>query len=313
MRTRARLCAVAGVAAAVGVLVPSLASPALAAFPGKNGRIAFTIQPRERGEATSSTIATILPSGRGRRVLGTCPAGGCLELFPSWSPSGRRLAFSLREAGVSAGLAIVRGDGTRLRRLPQLTGADAGPAWAPSGRHLAFQGDRGLFTVRTDGTRLRRVTSKQPTSRPAWSQRGIIAFANDDAPGGPKLDDGIYTVRPDGSRLRRLVRDSFNASSPASPDWSPHGTKVAFSFLEGTDPDIHVADATTGRHQRLTTRGGTEPAWSPDGRFIAFIRSRDLWVMRSDGSRERLVLEGGMTDAGQEIYLTSPSWQPLPR
>jgi hypothetical protein len=35
--------------------------------------------------------------------------------------------------------------------------------------------------------------------------------------------------------------------------------------------------------------------------------------MRSDGSRERKILDDGLTDSGVEIYLSAPSWQPLPR
>jgi TolB protein len=308
MRRRARLVVVVGLTATVGPL--TLAFPAQAAFPGKNGRIAFTVQPRERGDAISSTIETVLPSGRGRRVLGACPTADCFQTFPAWSPDGRRLAFGLR----GAGLAIVRANGTGLRELPQLTGPYGAPAWAPSGRRLLFPGERGLFTARTDGTGLRRLISKPTVFDPAWSRRGVIAFAHDDDPYlAPMPDDGIYTVRPDGSRLRRLVRDSYNASAPASPDWSPYGRKLAFSFADSVDSEIHVADAASGAHRRLTTLGGGEPAWSPDGRFIAFNRSGDLYVMRSDGSRERLILDDGLTDSGVEVYLGSPSWQPLPR
>jgi Tol biopolymer transport system component len=308
MRTRARLLVVVGLAATAGPL--TLAFPAQAAFPGKNGRIAFTVQPRDRGEAVSSAIETVLPSGRGRRALGACPAADCFQTFPAWSPDGRRLAFGLRDAG----LAIVRANGTGLRRLPQLTGPYGAPAWAPSGRRLLFPGEGGLVTARTDGTGLRRVTPMPTVFDSAWSRRGVIAFAHDDDPYlAPMPDDGIYTVRPDGSRLRRLVRDSYNASAPASPDWSPYGRKLAFSFADSVDPEIHVADAASGAHRRLTTRGGSEPAWSPDGRFIAFIRNGDLYVMRSDGSRERLILDDGLTDSGVEIHLSSPSWQPLPR
>jgi Tol biopolymer transport system component len=167
-----------------------------------------------------------------------------------------------------------------------------------------FPGEGGLFTARTDGTRVRRVTTKPPIFQPAWSQTGIIAFAH---------ADGIYTVRPDGSRLRLLVLDRYNASAPESPDWSPHGSKIAFSFADSVDPEIHVADAATGAHRRLTTRGGVEPAWSPDGRFIAFIRFGDLYVMRSNGRGERRILDGGQTESGLDIYLGSPSWRPLPR
>ena len=267
MRTRARLLVVVGLAATAGPL--TLVFPAQAAFPGKNGRIAFTVQPRDRGEAVSSAIETVLPSGRGRRALGACPAADCFQTFPAWSPDGRRLAFGLRDAGR---LAIVRANGTGVRRLPQLTG----PYGAP-----ALGAERTAPAISRRGRPLHRADRRHghspghpdaPVFDSAWSRRGVIAFAHDDDPYlAPMPDDGIYTVRPDGSRLRRLVRDSYNASAPASPDWSPYGRKLVF-VADSVDPEIHVADAASGAHRRLTTRGGSEPAWSPDGRFIAFIR-----------------------------------------
>jgi hypothetical protein len=182
MRKRFSLGVVAGLATAVGSLVLVLGAPAYAAFPGKNGRIAFTVQPRERGEAISARIETVLPSGRGRRVLGTCPAGGCFHLSPAWSPSGRRLAFGVRDTGPTERFAIVRANGTGLHPLPQLTGTYAAPAWAPSGRRLLFPREDGLFTARIDGTGVRRITSMVPVFGSAWSQTGLIAFANDDTP-----------------------------------------------------------------------------------------------------------------------------------
>lgn len=314
MRKRARVLNQAGLAAAAGVIVLALASPADGAFPGKNGRIAFTAEVRERGETMSSTIETVLPSGRGRRVLGTCPSGDCFHFSPAWSPSGRRLAFGVRDTGPTDRFAIVRANGTGLREVPQLMGRYPSPAWAPNGRLLVFPGEGGLFTARIDGTHLIRVTQKPPVFEAAWSETGLIAFANDDDPyQAPFVDDGIWTVRPDGSRLRRLVRDRYNAASPSSPDWSPHGSKLAFSFVDSTDPEVHVADAATGAHRRLTTRGGGEPAWSPDGRFIAFVRGGDLWVMRSNGRGQRRILDARQTDSAQDVYLGSPSWQPLAR
>jgi hypothetical protein len=238
MRTRARLLVVVGLAATAGPL--TLAFPAQAAFPGKNGRIAFTVQPRDRGEAVSSAIETVLPSGRGRRALGACPAADCFQTFPAWSPDGPRLAFGLRDAG----LAIVRANGTGLRRLPQLTGPYGAPAWAPSGRRLLFPGEGGLVTARTDGTGLRRVTPMPTVFDSAWSRRGVIAFAHDDDPYlAPMPDDGIYTSDP----TARGFADSFGtATTPPRP---PHRT---------------------GRHMAASSRSHSPTASTP----------RSTWPMR---------------------------------
>ena len=191
MRTRGRgklrslgwLALAAGLALAIGV------GDARGAFPGANGRVAFAVEkwrlpdpclPMPHGcepEVFSSSIETVLPSGRGRRVLRAFPVEqGVGESGPVWSPSGRSLTFQQ-----GSRLAIIRADGTGLRHLPQLTNGESEPTWSPDGRRLAFVGRRlccnWLYTVRRDGTALRRVMA-QEVRWPAWSTTGTIAFVN---------------------------------------------------------------------------------------------------------------------------------------
>ena len=257
----------------------------------------------------SSTIETVHPSGRGRRVLRTFPVEeGVGESGPVWSPSGRSLTF---EQG--GRLSIMRADGTGLRRLAQLTSSDGEPTWSPDGRRLAFVGRRAccnwLYTVRRDGTALRRVAA-QEVRWPAWSITGRIAFVNHDDRGGDVvgLRDGTYAVRPDGSRLRRLF------GRGQQPDWSPDGSRLAFVASQ----HVFTMGADGERLRRLTDHSGdTDPAWSPDGRHIAFIRDHDLYVMRANGSGERRVVDlpdqGLDRSGGPWAEVSAPTWRPLPR
>jgi hypothetical protein len=205
MRTASRPRAATWLALVAGVAL-ALPVAAHAAFPGANGRIAYTVQrwrpppppPPPPPEPppykywsedfpvpVSSRIETALPSGQRRLALhafaGWQPGSyGDSSTRPSWSPSGRLLAF-----GQDGRLAIMRADGTGLHQLPQLTDGDSTPAWSPDGRRLVFSG-RGsclycwsLETVRTDGTGLRRVADFA-ADWPAWSVKGSIAFLNND-------------------------------------------------------------------------------------------------------------------------------------
>jgi dipeptidyl aminopeptidase/acylaminoacyl peptidase len=319
LRSVASLGLVAGFVLAIGV------GDVRAAFPGGNGRVAFAVQkwrlpdvcpPIPHGcepELYSSSIETVLPSGRGRRVLRAFPPEQSVgQSGAVWSPSGRLLTFQQR----GSRLAIIRADGTQLRLLPQLTSGDDEPTWSPDGRRLAFVGRvlccRWLYTVRRDGTARRRVTG-QEVRWPAWSTTGQIAFVNynDQRAGVVGIKDGTYTIRPDGSRLRLLFDRYWGTGQ--QPDWSPDGSRIAFVARQ----HIFTMSADGRRLRRLTDNfGDSDPAWSPNGKYIAFIRDHDLYVMRANGRGERRVVDGpdqGLDHPSPWAEVSAPSWQPLPR
>jgi Tol biopolymer transport system component/tRNA A-37 threonylcarbamoyl transferase component Bud32 len=73
--------------------------------------------------------------------------------------------------------------------------------------------------------------------------------------------------------------------------FSPDGNQIAFSW-DGEKEDnynIYVKLIGTEKPLRLTTDGGTEPAWSPDGRYIAFRRD-GIYVVPALGGPERRLL-----------------------
>ncbi|MDW8213129.1 MAG: hypothetical protein RMJ55_06215 [Roseiflexaceae bacterium] len=99
--------------------------------------------------------------------------------------------------------------------------------------------------------------------------------------------------------------------------WSPDGSRfLVFSTKESAQGciqntcyyDIYVIDAATGAETRLTATGDAEvdAVWSPDGKQIAFLRGctdlsidecgPDLYLMNADGSNERLLAEGWVTN-----------------
>ena len=93
-----------------------------------------------------------------------------------------------------------------------------------------------------------------------------------------------------------------------NPSISPDGSKVAFSWGlvgSGSNPDIYVKSVRSGEPQRLTTNPARDdaPAWSPDGRSIAFMRSisggttEDLMVIPATGGDERRLTTMSVPDA----------------
>ena len=319
LRSLGWLALAAGLVLAIGV------GDARAAFPGANGRVAFAVEkwrlpdpclPIPHGcepEVFSSSIETVLPSGRGRRVLRAFPVEqGVGESGPVWSPSGRLLTFQQ-----GSRLAIIRADGTGLRQLPQLTNGDGEPTWSPDGRRLAFVGRTPLLQLALHGAPRR--DGPPPRHSPGGSLARLVDDGHDrvrqlQRPSGGTavgLKDGTYTIRPDGSRLRRLFGRYWGTGQ--QPDWSPDGSRIAFVARR----HIFTMSATGRRLRRLTDNfGDSDPAWSPDGKYIAFIRDHDLYVMRANGRGQRRVVDGPDQDLdhpGPWAEVSAPTWQPLPR
>jgi TolB protein len=113
----------------------------------------------------------------------------------------------------------------------------------------------------------------------------------------------IYVMNADGSDERRLVPGVGHYS----PVWAPNRPTVAF-IMRG---HLSVINA-NGSGLRTLTKGLTDddsPAWSPNGRRIAFISSRsptkvDIHVVNRNGSRNRNLTRTARTADWD------PSWSP---
>jgi hypothetical protein len=281
------------VLAAIAALFAA-AAPAQAAFPGRNGVIAYEARSGPRGifEARNA-------DGSGLRRL---PAAGTVA-DPAFSPGGRRVAFA-RSGAVWA----MQADGTGQRRLAAASGPDSEPAWSPAGDAVAFAsgrtGRRRLFAVTADARQVVPITARPGADdrSPAWSARNAIAFVRRVRRG----TDDLWVVGAPGRRPSRLTHTREDDSGPA---WSPDGRRLAFVRGRGTRRDLYVMDAGGTGVRRLTRLASTvaSPAWSPDGRSLTFALGaagrRQLWIMRSDGRRLKRLTRGRQDPS-------APDWQP---
>jgi Tol biopolymer transport system component len=71
---------------------------------------------------------------------------------------------------------------------------------------------------------------------------------------------------------------------------------------------MSVPSSGTGRNAtKLTGKGGSDPIWSPDGKWIAFQRGNRVYVMTTNGKRLRRV-----ATAGDGFFFSQLGWQPVP-
>ena len=199
----------------------------------------------------------------------------------------------------------------------------AAPTAVRNGRIVFERLDPGLGTLRlytmtADGADLRAITTPGADgsdSQAGWSPDGRrVVFRRLSNIGSPDERVDLYVVNANGAGLRDLTRASCTGSCRTSeePAWSPDGKRIAFSRTIGSASSvdtsrqvvgIFVMNADGSHVRQLTQRRptGTEdhaPAWSPDGKRIAFMRANTttkpagaavIYVKNADGTHAFIV------------------------
>lgn len=293
------------------VAIAAATNTADAAYPGANGRIAFS---------SGGEIWTMEPDGSDARFLTEGRSA------PSWSPDGTKLAYtvwqdlfviSVSPDGTADGPPINLTNTTKSSVLRQY------PSWSPDGTKLLYEqlGDKGKFDVwvaEPDLTnheldnQTKLTTARANDRLPSWSPNGDrIAFASD-----RDGDFEIYTM-PVTGESDGLTQLTTNGLDDTGPDWSPDGTQLVYTRTQPSKGNVkntdvyRMAAGGPGQEQQLTT--STDPDgsgdWSSDGLLIAFVRgdgdAARIYTMTADG--------GGVTRLSQNAFAEfSPDWRRVP-
>ncbi len=200
------------------------------------------------------------------------------ESSPRWSPDGRYLAFLAsrgteeeKKAGAQVWLLDRRGG--EARKLTDIKGGIDDYAWAPDGKRLVLVG--------SDPD-----PADEPEKMEGWKRKAkppvvvdLYRFKRDRAGYLKAPATHLWLCDAETGKAEQLTKGPYDDGAPA---WSPDGLRIAFVGDRGPESDrwpnsdLYVIEAKAGAEpRRLTDFPGPDdgrPAWSPDGRRIAFLR-----------------------------------------
>ncbi len=255
---------------------------------------------------------------------------------PRLTPDGRHVVFTLQSTapgkdGYRTSIWIAEAEGgLPARQLTLGAQRDRHARPAPDGRSLAFLSDRRTIVEEEPTAPKDREDQVQvhllPLDGPGEARRltdlprGVEAF--EWSPDGRHLAVVSFSraaTREEDARLRRKSREP-RAGEPPAPDYR-YADRLDYLYngrgwVLDRIPQLWIVDAATGTARRLTSlrAGAWAPAWSPDGRRIAFAtgadREHDL------RSRSRIlvvdVASGALTEVAshpQGVFY-APAWLP---
>lgn len=269
-------------------------------------RVVFTVRrtDREKNRYLSALWMTDVAAGTSREFTGGDHSDG----NPRWSPDGSQIAFVSDRDKPGSQIYLISPTGGEARKLSTLDEGGVGEiVWSPDGSRIAFR-------YRVIPLEYREKARKEREEKSQSSPVRVHSRMFYRLDGFGYFDESywqIWVIDVQTGEARALTDEPCHHGSIS---WSPDGSRIAFVANRDSDADLKVlydklwiVPAAGGDIKPVAApdgpKGGT--AWSPDGRWIAYVGHTD--VTDSWGCRNERLLVVPATGSGDVRDLTGSS------